>query len=85
MKKYFKSFFNKIPLVSDASLFGNCLQDLTITELLVLEHSLNKVNMVESAPENRYLKETQEVECVETEEGGKCSQPSSLALVAEGR
>lgn len=41
--------------------------------------------MVETAPENRYLKETQDVECAETEEGGKCSQPSSLALVAEGR
>ncbi|XP_075155884.1 uncharacterized protein LOC142229228 [Haematobia irritans] len=69
--------------VYDSSLFGNCLEDLTITELLVLQRSLQKVSLLREPIENHSLSQ-EAPECIDLDEG-KCQKPSSLALVAEGR
>ncbi|KAM7350784.1 uncharacterized protein ACRADG_009233 [Cochliomyia hominivorax] len=65
----------------DSSLFGNCLVDLTVSELLILKHSLQHVEDTKELAEKLY---TQELQCPETSED-KCEKPATMALVAEGR
>lgn len=69
------------PLVYNSSLFANCLTDLSVSELLTLQHSLQHLPEEEDILENRYTKELQTNDCVETE-NGKCDKPATLALMA---
>lgn len=76
-------FILKILSVFNTSSFGNCLTDLSVSELLVLKHSLDNLSVKEDIVENRYLK-PDEIQCSESAEGS-CLKPSSMALVAEDR
>ncbi|XP_073827871.1 uncharacterized protein [Musca autumnalis] len=70
--------------VTDPALFGNCLQDLSITELLVLQRSLDKVTLMEPEPEENRYSDTEAADCQEMKDG-KCKKPTTLALMAESR
>lgn len=64
-------------------MFGNCLVDLSVSELLTLKHSLQHMDKTEELVKNRYSN-TQDLQCPETSEE-KCEKPSTMALVAEER
>ncbi|XP_065363279.1 uncharacterized protein LOC135956656 [Calliphora vicina] len=67
----------------DSSLFGNCLADLSVSELLTLKHSLQSLRDTEDLVKTRYSN-PQDLQCPETAEE-KCEKPTTMALVAEQR
>ncbi|XP_046803508.1 uncharacterized protein LOC124419130 [Lucilia cuprina] len=67
----------------DSSLFGNCLRDLSVSELLTLKHSMQTLQHTEELVKKRYSN-PQNIQCPETSEE-KCEKPSTMALVAEQR
>lgn len=70
----------KFLLVFDSSLFGNCLEGLSVSELLTLKHSLKHLEFADKLHKNYTY--ALDVKCPETTQEN-CKQPSTMALVGE--
>lgn len=69
--------------VSDPSLFGNCLADLSVSELLTLKHSLQHLKATDGFEKDHLLNSVDMKSSEVPEEN--CEKPATMALVAEER